>query len=247
MRDMTDNPFATPEGAYREFFRTDSAKDATGWAAVMSYPHVRVSATGRIAYYETAAEYAARASWAAREATGWVRSVGVEPVRLHESDDKVHLAGGWTRYNANDQPILRNRVTYVLTRLDGRWGIQARFGTDSFTEGEQVDATMAVGVVERHLQDWANANSLASTAFWLPLVEAGVGRVDRFADEGAIRARHATLTKPSTVGEVRTAQAGRDGVVVAAAWIDDRAVERSATFLVGKRDGDWRIAAFSVL
>ena len=67
---------ATPEEAYFEFFRADSAKDAEAWAAVMSYPHVRVSATGRSPYYETPEDYAARASWTAREATGWVRSRG---------------------------------------------------------------------------------------------------------------------------------------------------------------------------
>ena len=144
--------FAAPEDAYREFFRADSAQQAGAWAAVMSYPHVRVSARGTTAYYETPEAYASGASWTQREATGWVRSVGADTVRLHESADKVHLAGGWTRYNAQDEPILRNRVTYILTRVDGSWGIQARFGTDSFTEGERYDATPATELVGEHLQ-----------------------------------------------------------------------------------------------
>ena len=243
---MTTKTFAAPEDAYHEFFRADSAKDAAGWAAVMSYPHVRVSAAGHVAYYETPAEYAARASWAGREATGWVRSRGAEPKRLHESDDKVHLAGGWTRYNADDQPILSNRVTYVLTRLGGRWGIQARFGTDSFTEGERVDATAAVGVVERHLQDLASGNAQADT-FWLPLVEAGVGRVDRFSNVAEARSRLLASPRPGVIDDVHAAQAGRDGVVVAAAWTDAGQTRTAAVFLVGRRDGVWRIAGFSTL
>ena len=121
----------------------------------MSYPHTRVSATGQSPYYDTPEDYAARASWKDRVATGWVRSVGVDPVRIHESADKVHLAGGWTRYNVQDEPILRNRVTYIFTRIEGSWGIQARFGTDSFTEGEVVDSSAPVGVVAAHLENWA--------------------------------------------------------------------------------------------
>ena len=60
--------------------------------------------------------------WEPIEATGWVRTQGIEPRRVHESDDKVHLAGGWTRFRADDSPIISNRVLYVLTRLEQRLG-----------------------------------------------------------------------------------------------------------------------------
>ena len=144
--DTAPTSLASPEDAYWAFFEADSAKDAEAWAGVMSYPHVRVSARGTASYYETPEAYASGASWESREATGWVRSRGIEPTRLHESADKVHLAAGWTRYNAADEPILSNRVTYILTRLDGSWGIQARFGVDSFTEGENTDESAAAAV-----------------------------------------------------------------------------------------------------
>ncbi len=98
----------------------------------MSYPHVRVSADAAAPrLYPTARNYAQSASWDRFKATGWVRTDGIEPVRTHESADKVHLADGWTRYTAAGERILSNRVTYVLTRIDGSWGIQARFGVDS--------------------------------------------------------------------------------------------------------------------
>ena len=35
----------SPEAAYWSFFDRFNAKDAEGWAAAMSYPHVRVSAS----------------------------------------------------------------------------------------------------------------------------------------------------------------------------------------------------------
>lgn len=244
--------FAAPEDAYREFFRADSAKDAKAWAAVMSYPHVRVSATAPPAYYETAQEYAARASWAKREATGWVRSVGVDPVRVHpapgvESGDKVHLAGGWTRYNAQDEPILRNRVTYVLTRVDGSWGIQARFGTDSFAEGETYDATPATDAVRDHLQAVADGDFRTGAALCrYPFTDVGIGRVDTHRTADDLEAALA-LDRGVTLSEVAAAQSGSTGVVVAARWTRSGGGEARAVFVVGRADDAWRIAGRSVI
>ena len=239
---------ATPEEAYFEFFRADSAKDAEAWAAVMSYPHVRVSATGRSPYYETPEDYAARASWTAREATGWVRSRGIEPRRLHESEDKVHLAGGWTRFNAEDEPILRNRVTYILTRVAGSWGIQARFGTDSFTEAETVDAGEAAQVVEQQLKQVAAGDvDAACTAFALPLVDVGVGRVERHEDMDGLRGMLGAMVRPAAIEQIEAAQARRDGVVIAAGWSDADGRRASGVFLVARRESGWEIAATSMM
>ena len=64
---MTDCPnrFDSPEDAYYGFFRADSAKNAPAWAAVMSYPHVRVSAPGGMVRFETPEAYAEAADWTA--------------------------------------------------------------------------------------------------------------------------------------------------------------------------------------
>lgn len=241
--------FESPEDAYYQFFRADSAKDAEGWAAVMSYPHVRVSARGTGLYFETPAEYAAGATWSAREATGWVRSVGVEPVRVHESDDKVHLAGGWTRYNASDEPILRNRVTYILTRIDGSWGIQARFGTDSFREGEAVDAAAPIGIVGEHLDRLAAADfDTAGGSVSHPLVDVGIGHVDRYRDHAeVVEGLTAAAGRPRAVLDVHAVQAGARGAVVAASWEGTDGDRVQAVFLVGRLEGAWRIGGRSII
>ena len=153
--------FDTPEDAYYGFFEADRAKDAAAWAGVMRYPHVRVAASGVTEYFETSGDYADAADWTEREATGWVRTRGRRPTRLHESGNRVHLVGGWTRYDAADAPILWNRVTYIVTRpaglhgstppatgelpalphasavgetppAEGSWGIQARFALGAY-------------------------------------------------------------------------------------------------------------------
>lgn len=249
---MAAKTFAAPEDAYREFFRADSAQDAKAWAAVMQYPHVRVSAIAQPAYYETPEEYAARASWTKREATGWVRSVGVEPERLHagrgaETAGKVHLAGGWTRYNAQDEPILRNRVTYVLTRIDGSWGIQARFGTDSFVEGETYDTAPATQAVAEHLRALARGAAEAAAALCRdPFTDVGIGRVHTHTNAAHLEA---ALTPDAglTPGEITAAQSGSTGVVVAANWTPQSGGEAHAVFVVGRAGGFWRIAGRSVI
>lgn len=242
------NRFDTPEDAYRGFFRADNAKNPEAWAAVMSYPHVRVSATGRTAYFDTPAQYAAGANWAPREATGWVRSVGVDPVRRHESADKVHLLGGWTRYNAAGEPILANRVTYVLTKPKDSWGIQARFGVDSFAGQDDAAATSAaVDLVQRYADalgagDFDRCMALCR----LPLILVGVGQVSRIADAAALRTRLGRQPEREVANrEFHAVQAGTDGAVVALTI--DYAVGDSdqAIAIVGRQRCRWEIAGIS--
>ena len=100
--------YASPEEAYRAFFETFNRKDAEAWAEVMNYPHVRVAPVGGAEVnkasagvprtparlYPTVADYAAAADWERFERTGWVRTEGIPPQRIHESENVVHLAGG---------------------------------------------------------------------------------------------------------------------------------------------------------
>ena len=240
--------FASPEDAYWEFFRADRAKDGQRWADVMSYPHVRVAAPTGSAWFETPEDYASNASWEAREATGWVLSRGVQPVRLHESADKVHLAGGWTRYNIDDESILSNRVTYVLTRLDGRWGIQARFGVDSFDEAENYEtaADAAVEVVERfHSALGAGDFETCAGLCGYPLTEVGIGEVQQFEDASAVHERFAKMTDRNHATEIRAVQTGSSGVVVSVTASGEKAGTVHSIFLVGNREGQWRIVGIS--
>ncbi len=241
--------FTSPEDAYWEFFRADRAKDAKRWADVMSYPHVRVAAPTGSACFETPEAYASNASWEAREATGWVLSRGVQPVRLHESPDKVHLAGGWTRYDIDNEPILSNRVTYVLTRIDGRWGIQARFGTDSFDENESYEsaAAAAVNVVERFLAALGGGNFEACAGLCsYPLIEVGIGEVQRL-DGAAARRRFANMTDRTEASEIRAAQSGSDGVVVSVTAGGRTGQAVDAVYLVGNREEQWLITGISTI
>ena len=242
--------FDKPEDAYRGFFRADSAKNAPAWAAVMSYPHVRVSATGNMSRFETPEAYASAADWTSREATGWVRSEGVAPRRLHESVDKVHLLGGWTRFNAEGNPILENRVTYILTRLDGSWGIQARFGVDSYVGHEVDETTAAVEDLVRQFVSHIGEDNLKACAMLcrLPLTVVHVGNVITATSESEVvellqgySGRGIDLTLAKAV------QTGTRGAVVEVITQFSDGEEETGIVVVGKQDQDdqWRIAGTS--
>lgn len=237
----------TPEQVYREFFRADSAQDAQAWADVMSYPHVRVSGDGRVHYFETAADYAASASWTEREATGWVRSEGIEPERVHASADMVHLAGGWIRYNADGDPILENRVVYLLTRLDGSWGIQARFACGATPAWRGVDDPEPEHTVRRYCAALQEADhDRCARLVRFPLTLVGVGTVRRLEDAEALGRAFGTLAGggPSAVRAVAN---GSAGATVAATSASDPGARVHTLFLVAKHAGSCRIVALSTL
>lgn len=247
---MTEFPdrFDLPEDAYRGFFRADSAKNAPAWAAVMSYPHVRVSAPGGTVRYETPEAYADAADWTSREATGWVRSEGVTPQRLHETAEKVHLLGGWTRFNAENNPILENRVTYILTRIEGSWGIQARFGIDSYV-GHEVEETAATAenIAKQFVAHVADANlSACAKLCRLPLTIVRVGAVITATSESEIVGLlEGYVGRGIRLKRAKAVQTGARGAIVEVETeLSDGEIE-TGIVIVGKHDDQWLIAGTS--
>lgn len=120
-------------------------------------------------------------SWDRALAMGWGHTNGHEPEVVHQSKERWHIVGGWTRVDAEGNPVLVNRVTYVVTRAehpqgtaseggrDAGWGIQCRFGTDcgnAAGSGEtDVHHARAVALVENHInayneRDWTQCVNL---------------------------------------------------------------------------------------
>src|SRR5262249_31005550 len=108
------------------YFATINARDWEGDAGTMHCPHVRLARGGLRGY-------------ATREGLGGSRAFGRlggrgggHPTPLEEAGvvesaaDKVHVAVRFTRYDAQGRPFETHRSPYVVTLLEGRWGIQAR-------------------------------------------------------------------------------------------------------------------------
>ena len=174
----------------------------------------------------------------------------MEPARLHQSSEKVHLAAGWTRYNADGAPILSNRVTYIVTLVGGSWGIQARFGTDFPDENETAEsAEAAVGTVRKFVEA-LGSDDLASCARLAryPFTDVGVGEVHQLGDETALEEWiESTARISGSVQDVAAAQVGTNGVNVAVSY--DRKSRRALNglYLVAKGEGLWRIAGYSAI
>ena len=265
------NPIATyqtPESAYWAFFERFNAQDADGWAGVMSYPHVRVSAgpaagsSERFFNPRTAArvysdhdDYAGTAEsmgWERFTATGWVRTQGLEPVRVHESEDMVLLAGGWTRLRADDSPIVSNRVLYTLTRIEGSWGIQARFGVDSFEPGSDQEALAQAAVRSAASRESARRDGDVEkwlTLFHYPLTAVlAPGRVAVAEDPNQLRARERIWGGEADPekGEARVIAAGSTGALLSRHPGTDSGSGRQAA-LLARRDGAWKTLAVTLL
>ena len=239
--------------AYWNFFEAFNSRDARAFSAALNYPHVRVSSRGLPAIVPSLEDHAASISWERFLATGWDHTNGHEPELLHEAEDCAHIVGGWTRVDAQDNPVLVNRVTYIVTRTNAGWGIQCRYGTDAGTaqsSGETEAAhARAVALVEDYIdaynnRDWQRCASLMAT----PHFQVDVGAVREWQDRDGLQAalrdgsRHAV-----TEVSARAVQGGPNSVTVAIEGVldsGDRTLK--AVFFLVNRD-DWGIQARSII
>lgn len=243
--------YASPEDAYWAFFETFNKKDADAWADVMSYPHVRLSPFRESRIYSRASDYSAAASWERIEATGWVRTQGIEPERVHESDEGVHLGGGWTRFDAHGARIRENRVVYVMTRLGESWGIQARFGVDSYSADQEVRAAAeaALDSAERYLQARCAGDYIACAELChFAMIEVQPGEVRRWTGASEYAERCAeTAARLRAGAELTVVQVGASGANLALEGTTEEGKSEQAIVLVAYRDGRWGIRGQSVI
>lgn len=112
--------------AVDRFMKEFNTADINAWAATLSYPHVRI-ASGAVKIWKTPAEYATSFDFDDfKRAIGWHHSALDYKKVVQSSENKVHVALGFTRYRADGSKIASYESIYVVTRVAGRWGIQAR-------------------------------------------------------------------------------------------------------------------------
>ena len=250
--------FDSPEDAYNAFFHAFNRQDAQAWAAVMHYPHVRVAppreglATRTAArFYPTPDDYAAAVSWEPFKAQGWVRTEGIEPRRVLETERLVVLAGGWARYNADGEPYLRNRVCYIITRPDGGdnsrggWGIQARFGIDTWQhDGGGADTAESERAAREVAQQLPRLGSNGDAdgvlrLTHLPFTFVSPGDAVQLATADQVR-EFVPASGPDWASiETETVQAGRTAVNVLRTARDRDGAAYTDLLSITRRDGVW--------
>ena len=108
--------------AYMDAF---NARDVAGTDRTLHFPHVRL-ASGKVHTLEAAGESPPDFFERFAEATGWAYSCWDYRHAIQSSEEKVHFAVQFTRYREDGTAIGEYPSIWVLTRLEGRWGIQAR-------------------------------------------------------------------------------------------------------------------------
>lgn len=249
-----DTDADTALGAYWRFFESFNSRDPVRFSGVLHYPHMRVSPGQTPVLVPTAAAHAAAMSWQGAVASGWDHTEGHEPQLLHSATDRAHIVGGWTHVDAHGEPVLVNHAVYIATRINGDWGMQCRFGTDS-GDAAQSGASdahhqRALAMVGEYIdayndRHWARCVGLLTT----PHFQVDVGRVREWPDRESL---WATLRDGSwhfvTPIAIQVAQGGNDCVAVAfEGMLDGGDVALQGIFFVVRRNGVWGIQARSII
>ncbi len=124
---MADEHAASVDAALAtldRFMAALNARDEPALNATLNFPHVRL-ASGRVTTWEARGTYRI-ADFLGRAGDGWHASRWDERTVVHAGADKVHLAVVFSRWRADGSLIGRYRSIYIVTRVDGTWGVQAR-------------------------------------------------------------------------------------------------------------------------
>ena len=93
----------------------------------MHVPHVRISGNG-VAIYATREDLEKNylEGFAARAGDSWHHTELDWTQALHSSEDKVHVFIQWTRYDKDGGRLASHQALWIMTKLSGHWGAQAR-------------------------------------------------------------------------------------------------------------------------
>ena len=112
-------------GTLDRFMLAFNKRDMDDWADTLHFPHVRF-ASGTVTVYRNKKEFTKRPVFKTLASQGWDHSHWLSRDVVMSSPDKVHISTRFQRYNESNEPIGTYESLYIVTRIDGRWGIQAR-------------------------------------------------------------------------------------------------------------------------
>ena len=119
--------YAAEIGAAQErldaFMRAFNGRDVAAYEATFNFPHVRF-ASGTVTVMNPGfhkADMFTRGALAEWDHSDWQRREVI-----HAGSDKVHIDTRFARYRKDGSLIAAFDSIYIVTRQDGRWGIQGR-------------------------------------------------------------------------------------------------------------------------
>jgi hypothetical protein len=121
---MTDSPEDVARAVATEYVDAFTTRDLARSRAVLNYPSVRL-ASGQVRVWERPEDYTIPWDLLA-EHEGWHHSTLDDVTVIQAGADKVHLAATFSRYHEDGTRYATHEALWVVTLLDGRWGIQCR-------------------------------------------------------------------------------------------------------------------------
>ena len=258
-RPQAPPPATSGLSAAENFMTTWNTRDPALWAGSLNFPHTRPS-VGSHRIWQTADEYVADVDYAAVIATGWDHTEFEDLQVIHEGESKAHVAGRWGRVDTEGNKIRRNLVSYIATRQDGQWGIQARFGAGAPLSEERAApiAATAIAKVEEYMAAF-NARDPAAWAATLhyPHIRIASGEVRVTETEEAMSQNMDFDAFAERFGwhhsgwdEVEAIQVAEKGVNVALTFSrynerDEVISTFNTLYLVTNENGRWGIRARS--
>lgn len=108
-----------------EFMITFNRRDMPAWAETLNYPHVRF-ASNEVKVWSDIHEFMAEPPFTLLANIGWDHSHWRSRDVVMASATKVHIATLFERFNAANESIGVYQSLYIVTRVNGQWGIQSR-------------------------------------------------------------------------------------------------------------------------
>lgn len=107
------------------FMDAFSRSDVDGIRASFNFPHVRFH-SGKVTTFPTAESFNLDNFRSTADARDWARSIWDQRRVVHAGDAKVHFDTQFSRLRADGSVIASYRSLYIVTCVEGTWGIQGR-------------------------------------------------------------------------------------------------------------------------
>ncbi len=108
------------------FLSAFNDRDEAAWADTLHFPHVRLASQTVTVYPDRQAFLDDMDLEAFAASSGWRYSTWDDMSVVQASEDKVHVAVRFSRFDAEDELIATFASLYIIERIDGRWGIRGR-------------------------------------------------------------------------------------------------------------------------
>lgn len=105
------------------FMKAFNARDVTAFEATFNFPHVRF-ASGKVTIINPG--FHKPEMFTTGALTDWDHSAWQRRDVIHAGADKVHIDTRFTRFRKDGSVIGGFDSIYIVTKQDGRWGIQGR-------------------------------------------------------------------------------------------------------------------------